>query len=61
MMDTIDLERLDKRKAYPYPGNRHGRGPGKRRALPLTGAALARWQRWAAGVEEDREVRRAVV
>ena len=69
-MDTIDLERtarlpleLDKRRSNPQP-HRYGRPKvAKRTAKPLTGAALERWQRWAAGVEEeDRAVcRRAVV
>ena len=50
-MDTIDLERtarlpivkIDKRKTNPRP-HRYGRPKvAKRRALPLTGAALERW------------------
>ena len=50
-MDTIDLERtarlpvvkLDKRRFNAQP-NRYGRPRvAKRRALPLTGAALERW------------------
>ena len=50
-MDTIDLERtarlpvvkVDKRKNNPRP-HRYGRpAKAKRKALPLTGAALERW------------------
>ena len=69
-MDTIDLERtarlpvvkIDKRKSNPQP-HRYGRPRvAKRKALPLTGAALERWQRWAAGDEDELlACRRAVV